>query len=172
MGDPMVRTVLFFAVLAVGGVSAQESASFRLDEHVFNAGGQPAAALSGSHRIESGAIGLSRGVSSGPGFSIEGGFVAAYRPPGEVASLLFSGAQTLIWQPERAVGDYALYEGSIALGFDPDFGSCLLSATSPTAEVATAVAPGDTLFYLVTARNRLGEEGTKGVGRANPAPCP
>ena len=36
---------------------------------------------------------------------------------------------------------------------------------------------GDVLFYLVTSRNRLGEEGPKGfdhlgVERGNPVPCP
>ena len=39
------------------------------------------------------------------------------------------------------------------------------------------VVAGACLFYLVTARNRLGEEGTKGyrspgIERPNDAPCP
>ena len=43
--------------------------------------------------------------------------------------------------------------------------------------LAAPVPAGNGYFYLVTARNRLWEEGTKGSSsagaqRANPAPCP
>jgi hypothetical protein len=58
------------------------------------------------------------------------------------------------------------------------YGACLQSGLA--GESATDAAPpsaGQGYFYLVTARNTLGEIGTKGyaksgVERANLAPCP
>jgi hypothetical protein len=37
-------------------------------------------------------------------FRIDGGFTGAHRPPGEVSNLLFTDAETLVWDPERSAG--------------------------------------------------------------------
>jgi hypothetical protein len=59
------------------------------------------------------------------------------------------------------------------------YGQCeqqdLTDATATDTD--TPSAPREGFFYLVTANNRLGEEGTKGwdsadVERPNPVPCP
>ena len=88
-------------------LAAQESASFRISESVLNAGGQPeggVAASSASYRITLGSVGegLSGAFFTGAGFGGEGGFVAAFPPPGEVGELRFSDAVTLVWAAHPA----------------------------------------------------------------------
>ncbi len=172
-------------LLALGTASAQQSTSFTLEEHVFNAGGHPQAGAiltSASFQITLAAIGdnlVATGLSSAS-FQLDGGFVTGYPPPGEVLGLRFTDATTLVWDPERSRGDYALYQGLVAVPFDADYGLCEqpppLLATE-TATVTALTGTGDALFFLVTARNRLAEEGPKGfdyvgVERGNPVPCP
>ena len=183
MRQAVVLAGLF--LLALGTASAQQSSSFRLEEHVFNAGGHPQAGTiltSVSFQITLDAIG--EGLVAGPlnstSFQMEGGFGSAYPPPGEAENLRFTDATTLVWDPERSRGDYALYQGLVTIPFDADYGLCeqpppVLS--TETATVTGVMGVGDSLFYLVTARNRLGEEGPKGfddlgVERGNPVPCP
>jgi len=169
-----------FALWAASAVpaAAQESSSYRIRESTFNVAGHPddgVAPASASYRITLGSLGEPVAVVglAGATLSGEGGFVGAFAPPGEVRGLRFADAVTLVWQADPAAGDYAVYQGIVTRPFDPAFGACLAVPTpGATATVPGVGAPGAALFYLVTARNRLGEEGPKGAGRANPAPCP
>jgi hypothetical protein len=84
----------------------------------------------------------------------------------------------MTWDPERSVGAYEVYRDALTTLPGGGFGTCFASGLTSEAatEAATPVA-GQGWFYLVTARNRLGEEGTKGfqtsgAERPNPAPCP
>ena len=76
-------------------LAAQTSAGFKVEEHVFNAGGH--ATNSPSFRITMDAIGESATGSAinSTAFRMEGGLVAAYTPPGEVPGLGFSDHETL-----------------------------------------------------------------------------
>ena len=162
---------------------AQQSASFKLEEYAFNAGGHPdggAVATSASFTVSLDAIGegLAAGGAASPSFLMSNGFPAAYPPPGEVGNLRFTGLTTLAWDADGSTGDYALYRGSLGPPIDPGYGSCVLPAhPGPVSTDTTLPGAGQTLFYLATARNRLGEEGTKGFAstgseRGNPGPCP
>lgn len=179
----LMAVVLGAGPLVTSPAIAQESASFKLQEHVLNAGGNPdggTVLASSSFRIRLDAIG--EGMT-GPGMAstswrMDSGFVSAYPPPGEVTGVQFDpGGVTLSWDPERSVGAYELYRG-VAPAFLPGYGSCNQSGlTAETAADMYVPSAGTVLFYLVTARNRLSEEGTKGFDssgteRPNPDPCP
>ena len=161
---------------------AQTSASYDLREHVLNAGGDPlqGSVLSAPHyRISLGTIGdaVARAQLSSGSFRVDGGFVAAHPPPGEVKGLAFQDKATMLWSAEPSAGKYELYRNAIS-ALPADFGACLLPGlTLPTAGDAATPTPGSGYFYLATARNLLGEEGTTGyrsdgTQRANPTPCP
>ncbi len=117
---------------------------------------------------------------SSTSFEMEGGFGSGYPPPGEAENLRFTDATTLVWDPERSRGSYALYQGLVTVPFDTGYGLCEQPPPALATETATVTAltgTGDALFFLVTVRNRLAEEGPKGfdhagVERGNPLPCP
>lgn len=180
----MKKTPLLWALLLLGGTAiAQESTSFRLTEHVFNTGGHPAQGViltSARFRLTLDTLGGS--VFAAPlassSFMLDGSFAAAYPPPGEVEGLEFTDETTLIWHAEKSVGTYCLYSKGIKRPFDPAYGVCSLGDIFGEATSVTDIpADGEALFFLVTARNRLREEGTKGYDsdggkRPNPLPCP
>lgn len=162
-------------------VWAQESPGYQLTELVINSGGHPEEGTelaSPSHRISLDALGDSVQAVSlfGTSYRLDLGFAVAYPPPCEVVEVRFESDEILSWAPERSVGYYHLYRdglGPLAGG-----GVCLeprIPAPSTTdAEVPDA---GEGFFYLVTAVNRLREEGTRGqdssgVPRPDSAPCP
>jgi hypothetical protein len=179
----VVGTILA-ATLGSGNAQAQQSASFKLVEHTFNAGGRPeggTAAASANYRITLDAIGDS--VTSGPlagnGFQVGGGFVSPYPPAGEVMNLRFSSKVSLTWNPEPSAGVYNLYRASLSTLPGAAYGTCRTSAIpGTTTNDADAVSPGSQgYFYLVTAKSLLKEEGIKGHAgngalRPNLAPCP
>jgi hypothetical protein len=76
------------------------------------------------------------------------------------------------------VGIYNLYRDRISNLFGVNFATCEQEAlTMPTAVDSDPPPTADGYFYLVTAENRLNEEGTKGfqsdgTERLNAAPCP
>ena len=81
----------------------------------------------------------------------------------EVTNLRFVDGDTLEWDPEKSVGSYNLYRDLISNITGLDFGGCeQQELTSPTTDDTDAVPADDAYFYLVTAENRLAEEGTKG----------
>ena len=177
--------VLVPMLLAWGFAHAQQSASFKVEEHAFNAGGRPLdgmVATSASFRLTLDALGeavAGRDLASAS-FALDGGLVPAYPPPGEVLLLRFTSPTTLTWLPERSVGEYDLYRGALLVSdlSSADPADCLEPAigTEGTTDPDSPAA-GQGFFYLVTAENRLGEKGTKGfrsdgTERGTLAPCP
>jgi len=174
---------VIWVLLAPGLVSAQQSASFQMQEHVFNAGGRPqggAVAASAGFQITLDAIGDSvmPGLLAGGDYQLGGGFVTVYVPPGEVELLWFTDDETLVWTPEPSAFAYSVYRGAMLGVDDLQYGACLDSGVSGTTltDVDPPV-PAQGFFYLVTAANKIAEEGTKGYDsvaaeRGNDAPCP
>jgi hypothetical protein len=174
------------AVLASGlgplPATAQTSASYKLTESSINSGGDPnqGSMLASSHfHIKLDAIGdavIGTGLASAS-FHADGGFVGRYPPPGEVTGLAFSDKSTLQWRAERSTGTYELYRDVLAT-LPGSFGACFTSdLTAETAMDSSSPSMGQGYFYLVTARNRLREEGPKGyrsdgTEEGNPSPCP
>ena len=177
--------LLGFAVCCVLGASslfAQQSGSYRLESTVINEGGRPlqGAVLTGSaFRISLDAIGDAVAASGfgSASYRVDGGLVAAYPPPGEVQNQKWTNASNMTWDPEKSAGLYEVYKGLIS-GLPGGFGACFQSALASPATAEGATPPvGDGWFYLVTAKNGLGEEGTKGyqtggAERGNSLPCP
>lgn len=179
-----MRAAVFLLAWAAIPALAQQSASFKVEEHVLNAGGTPtrgSVPSSAGFRVTLSAIGdpaARRGMSS-TSFRSDAGFIVAYTPPGEVTALRFGAEDAnLEWDPEAAAGDYALYRDTLASLSGLAYGACLLGSLAvASASDLTSPAPGEGFFYLVTVRNRLREEGSKGfrtggIERGNAAPCP
>jgi len=175
-----VAGVVLAAVCALAGapaLRAQQSASFRVEAATLNAGGHPGPAAvptSGSFRITFGSLGDPGTATEtfASSYRLRAGLTVAFAPPREVRHVRFTGPTTLVWDPDGSTGDYGLYQGNVTEPFDPAFGACAGTAPVATAEVGAVAAPGQTLFLLVTARNRLGEESSTGPGRPTPAACP
>jgi len=171
------------ALLLVIPALAQESANYKLNEHTFNAGGNPSDGVvltSASYKITLDAVGDS---VSGPNlvsasYNMDGSFVSGYPPPGEILGLFFTDSQTLVWSPEKSIGVYNLYRGLLSSLDGTVYGSCgepdiIVNTTTDN----DPVPDGDGHFYLITAENRLAEEGTRGMdsdGNERPTlnPCP
>lgn len=181
----MTRAIVLL-VLASGAfvpASAQVSASYRLEEHTFNAGGRPdqgSIAASANFRVRFDAIGepaARRGLQSAS-YREDAGFAAIYPPPGEVRNLRFQSKLTMRWDPERSVGTYDVYRGLLTTLGGLTYGDCFAHGLTDSTTNDNGTPPRrDGWFYLATAVNRLREEGTKGyrssgAERANPAPCP
>lgn len=161
---------------------AQSSASFRLTESTANAGGRPSQgqiAASARFRVSVDAIGSAAarvGLASA-GFRLDTAFVPRYRPPGEVTGLRFSDATTLAWNFEPSIGTFNVYRG-LARALPGDYGACLQTSLTTNSVVDVgSPTPGSSYTYLVTAENRLREEGTlgsrsDGAPRPNTQPCP
>jgi hypothetical protein len=170
------------ALLPILFAIAQTSASYKLTEFALNGGGRPvggSSASSASYRIKLDAIGdavAATGLSSAS-HHVDDGLVSAYRPPGEVRNSRWTGKTILSWDPEASVGTYEVYRDVLS-SLPGGVGACFQSPLlAETATDAASPAAGASWFYLVTARNRLGEEGTKGprssgVERPNTSPCP
>ena len=111
-------------------------------------------------------------------YGMDAGFPPTYPPPGEVLNLRFSNKTTLAWNPEISVGTYDLYWGPLTdlpLNDYGDYFTCGL--TSAQATDTSGDPPPGGLFFLVTANNRINEEGTLGKKsdgnpRPNPGLCP
>jgi hypothetical protein len=180
------RHVLLVAMVslaaALSSAAAQTSSSFKLQESVINAGGNPlqgSQLSSASYRIKLDSIGEAAvGVgASSASYRMDSAFLPAYRPPGEALGLRFSNKTTLVWNPEPSIGKYEVYRGLIS-SLPGTWGACFASSLASESAPDTQVpVKGTGYFYLVTARNRLGEEGTKGKRsngspRTNTNPCP
>jgi len=156
-------------LFAAGEARGQASASHRLEEAGLNAGGHPQSGVdpaSAGHRLSLGSLGDPFPIQRhfGAAWTLDGGFVVAYPPPGEVLDLLFTSATTLVWDPAPAAGTYSLYRGLISALPGLGYGACAQQGLiAPATTDADLPAPGAGFFYLVTVENRLGEDGTKGV---------
>ncbi|MCU0225170.1 MAG: hypothetical protein MUF27_14130 [Acidobacteria bacterium] len=183
----ITRTALGISIVLVAVASspalAQQSASYKLTESAVNAGGRPvngAGASSTSYRVSFDAIGdaVAGGSPSSASYRLGSGFVSWFPPPGEAKGLRFSDRTTLRWDPEPSVGTYNLYRDFVSALAGGGTGTCFVNGVS-TEQASDGGSPGagKGFFYLVTAENRLAEEGTKGKRssgseRPNPAPCP
>jgi hypothetical protein len=169
-------------LLSLALTPAQVSTSYKIEEHTFNAGGRPeggAIASSAGFRISLDAIGdgvVGRGLASAS-YVMDGGLVSAYPPPGEVVGLRFESPQFFSWDAEGSVGTYGVYRDSFGT-LPGGYGVCFDSGiTGTSTQDLSSPSPGQGWYYLVTARNRLAEEGSKGTShdgtqRGNPSPCP
>ena len=162
-----VLRILLLAT-TVSAASAQQSASYRIREATFNAGGHPSnqgIPLSASWQITIDAIGdgtMSAELASGS-FGLSGGLVAGWVPPGEVEGLDFISPTVLAWNPEGSAGTYNLYRGLLSEIAALGYGGCYAWRLTTTAATDGEIAPASNgYYYLVTVRNRIGEEGTKG----------
>lgn len=177
-------TVVVLSILAgtAPAPPAQQSTSYRLSENDLNEGGHPAGGVtpsSGSFRLSLDAIGEALHVAgaSSASYRMDAGFVIAYRPPGEALDLAWSTKTTLAWSPEPSVGSYNVYRGLVS-ALPGGYGACLAANLPGETATDAAIPPaGDCYFYLVTAENRIEQEGTKGhdslgTERSNAAPCP
>jgi hypothetical protein len=176
MKNLFVSAVCLFAAVQA---PAQSSANYQIEQGTFNNGGNPVPELtSASYRVTLDAIGdglAATNLTSGS-YEMDPGFPPAYAPPGEVLNLRFTSKTQFGWNPEPSVGAYNTYRGD--LGVFTGYGLCLhtgLTATSDTDAQTPAAGAG--YFYLVTAENRINEEGIKGFNSGgtpdpNPAPCP
>ncbi len=161
---------------------SSQNCAVLVDDRVLNEGGVPGVGgihASASYRVDFDAVGeavTSTSLTS-PSFAMEGGFLQAFPRPSETRHLVFTGKSALAWDVEASAATYNLYRGSDS-DFPPGYGPCSQTgiATSSTSDVAV---PGSRqrFFYLVTAENARGEEGTKGYDssgaeRPNASPCP
>ncbi len=173
-------SILFLLCAAAAPAAAQSSTSYKIGEASFNNAGDPVsgAVLASAHfhiKLDSIGDGIVLSGLSSASFHADGGFVTAYRPAGEVAAVRFTNLSTLQWNAEPAAQWYEVYRATSLPG---TFGTCFASdLTTTTLADASTPAIGTRLYYLVTARNRLREEGTKGFGttgteRPNTLPCP
>lgn len=166
-----MRTVIVCLALATavtGLAVAQQSASYHMDEHVLNQGGRPAdgvTASSASFHLSLDSLGeaVVRAGLSSASYRMDGSFASAYPPPGEVLGVRFADKQTLTWSPEKSVGAYQVYRDGLAALSGGGYGICWQQDLPDEQATDTdPIAPGSGFFYLVTAGNRLDEEGTKG----------
>jgi hypothetical protein len=175
------RLFFLLPVLFSTAVAAQQSSSYRLEEHVLNAGGRPqggVVAASASFRISLDSIGegLVGTALSGPSFKLDPGWLGAYRPVAEISGLRFTDGSTLAWDADPAAAIYSLYRGNAPVGSGAG-GNCEQPNLTLTTTIdADAPPSGAGFFYLVSARNLLDEESTRGYGsdgveRGGPA-CP
>jgi hypothetical protein len=177
-----VRVAAAVVALAALPVLAQQSATYRISDHAVNAAGHPqqgTVVSSASFRVTLDSLGdgiLGTGMASAS-YHADGGFTGSYPPPGEVHGLRWDDAISLAWDAERSAGVYELYRDDLG-ALPGTSGTCLQSALATTSATDAATpGPGVGWFYLVSVRNRLGEESTTGfdsdgVERPNLSPCP
>jgi hypothetical protein len=165
---------------AIGAAAfAQSSANYSIEQGTFNNGGNPSPVLSSTNfQVSLDAIGdgLAQTGLSSASYGMDAGFAPDYPPPGEVKNLRFTSKTAFGWNPEPSVGKYDTYRGT--LGSFTGYGTCLHSGLATNSDTDPAVpSAGTGYFYMVTARNRIAEEGPKGFNSSgtldlNPSPCP
>jgi hypothetical protein len=164
----MKKILYLVCVLLVSLAPAQQSDGYRLQERVLNSGGHPRAGVeigSAGFRLTLSAIGdgLAGNVATSVSYRADAGFCAAYPPPGEVTGLRFTAVDSLTWQVELRAETYELYRARIGDLAATGYGDCLQQElTLPEATDGEPVAPDEGYFYLITAKSRLAEGGTKG----------
>ncbi len=167
-------------LLAVSPAAAQSSTSYKIKEATFDNAGDPGNGItlgSAHFHIKLDAIGTGTQAASMGSASFHAGVGLALqmRPAGEVTGVRFSDPTTLQWNAEPSAEWYEVYQATSLPG---TFGTCYAGdLTSTSLADATVPALGTRVYYMVTARNHLREEGTKGFGstgteRPNTLPCP
>ena len=176
----LLSLLFLLGAVAASPATAQSSASYKIGEASFNNAGDPVngVILASVHfhiKLDSVGDGTVLAGLSSASFRADGGFVSHYRPAGEVTAVRFTNPTTLQWNAEPSAQWYEVYRDTTLPG---TFGSCFANDLTTTSLVdASTPAIGSRFFYLVTARNRLREEGTKGfrstgAERPNTLPCP
>ncbi|HPR64176.1 MAG TPA: hypothetical protein PK014_08120 [Thermoanaerobaculia bacterium] len=171
----MSKVILTICVVALfcGWAIAQTSTSYTLEEHTLNNGGDPQNGVvltSTSYTITLDAIGdaIAGLQLASASYTIGGGIVGGNVPPGEVLNLMVAspgGVTTLTWDPEPSIGDYNVYRGELS-SLPSSYGIQIESAWDGESYPDSDPYTGQSYFYLVTANNRLTEEGTKGSDSA------
>jgi len=186
----ITRPVMVLAAL-IGGftiapAAAQSSASYKVQDASLNNGGDPRnvpVLASGHFHMSLDAIGggaVRSGLASAS-FHVDTGFVARHPPRPEVTGLLLTPnafpETQLQWNPLASAISYEVYRGTIST-LPGTYGTCFASGLISTSTTDTSLPSiNQGFFYMVTARNAIGEEGPKGfrstgLEQANPAPCP
>ncbi|MEW5806520.1 MAG: hypothetical protein AB1756_04100 [Acidobacteriota bacterium] len=179
----LMMAMAFCATCLISVLQAQESTNYKLKEYTFNNGGDPrngTVLTSTNYKVSLDSIGdtIADGSMSSASYGINSGFDTWYLPPDEVLNLRFlSDKTTLTWSPEGSVGHYNLYRDLLS-NLDPGYGNCQETLIQDEqATDASTPSAGQGYFYLVTAVNRIYEEGTMGYKssggeRPNSSPCP
>ncbi len=181
-GYRILMLAMLLAMAAIAPLSAQSSASYKLTGSSINSSGDPkdGIILASPHfHITLDSVGdpLVEMGSASASFQVGGGSVGSYAPPLEVTDLRLTDATTLEWDPEASAMKYQVYRGPLS-SMPGTYGACFAgNLAESTATDASAPGLGQAFFYLVTGRNRLGEEGPKGYSSSgalepNPSPCP
>jgi len=158
---------------------SQSSSNYQNKEYVFNCGSNPAPVLSSSnYKITLSSIcdGIFQTGLSSSNYKIDSGFIASFPPPEEVLNLRFTSKTNFLWDPEKSVGVYNVYRGNLS-SLPSSYGTCFGTVSTNSATDTSTPPTGQGYFYLVTAENRIGEEGTmgfqsNGTRRTNGSPCP
>jgi len=162
-----ITVAIFLLLLMALPLPAQQSTSYKLKEHVLNAGGHPENGVimsSPGFKVSLDSIGksVSAAVLGSASFHMDAGFVNTFRPAGEISGLIFLDKNQLQWSAEPSASFYNLYRGTIGAVAELGYGACLKRyMTSTTTSDTDPVSDGG-FFYLATVENRLGEEGSKG----------
>ena len=72
------------------------------------------------------------------------------------------GVTTLTWDPEASVGSYNVYRGTLS-ELPTTYGTNIEPGWTGETYPDTDPYGGESWFYLITASNRIAEEGTKGT---------
>jgi hypothetical protein len=96
--------------------------------------------------------------------------------PGEVSGIAWSAADRVSWDPLSAAAGYRVYRDDLGSLSYQSFGACFVEVSDSELLDAEQPGAGEARFYLVTAVDLAGEEGTLGFGthaeRSNFTPCP
>ena len=175
----VARRRLLGAVLSVtlaGLAAAQSSNSYVLETWSINSGGVVPASepvVGKPYRLSLAAIGdpVYPVPLSGASFTLDAGSVEPWRPAGEVPGLRLDDAALLDWDTAPGARLYNLYRGDLIGLSSPSAGSCLQSDIPVTSAADNASPPSaGGFFYLVTATDRFGKEGTWGSGNSAGTP--
>ena len=177
----MRRLLFSFLVLACAtSVLAQSSANYQIEQPTLNNGGNPSPVLSSPNfQVTMDALGNGLALTglASPSYGMDAGFATDYRPPGEVQNLRFTSKTAFGWNPEPSVGTYRVYRGLVS-DLSSGYGTCFSQGLNTPQGSDTGVPSlGQAVFYLITAENRIAEEGTMGnnsagTPRLNATPCP
>jgi hypothetical protein len=165
----LAGAILFLIGATASVAVAQQSTSYRLTEHALNAGGRPAdgvVASSTNYRVSLESIGdtVGHGTVTSASYAGDGGFVPPYAPPVEVDGLRFTDKDTLIWHAMGSARVFNLYRDGLSTLGGLTVGTCLVrEIPMTTTDDATLPPPDAAYVYLLSAVNRLDEEGTLGA---------
>ena len=176
-----VKRFLFpFLILAcAASLLAQSSANYQIEQATLNNGGNPSPVLSSPNfQVTLDAIGNGLALTgmASASYGMDAGFATDYRPPEEVLNLRFTSKTAFGWNPEPSVGTYSVYRGLLS-DLSSGYGSCFSQGlNTPQGSDPGVPSPGQAVFYLITAENRIAEEGTMGnnsagTPRPNTTPC-